>query len=243
MADTLKQILLNIFTPFGKEYQDVINGVALGLLCVTWVFIIGTTIERIRVYDPVILVRILTLIVVTIGVYVAVWKLVADQRWRRSEVYLEQAKELLEKAFNALEVDSSTGYPINSRQRWLSSSRLLLSALALGERISEPSQKETLNEYLEYWRIQFRELLDFEGERSPDEHYFYEPGSLHSWSPRVRAPIAECSIAVLYRFMQWPDGVEDRLESENNFSLNEIERMERFGAQGIAAYCRQRNRT
>ena len=232
--------MANIYKPFGEEYRDITNGVVLGLLSVGWVFFVGTTIERIRIFDPLTLVRVLTLVGATLGVYVAVWKLLADQRWRRSEVYLEQSKELFEKAYSALEVDDATGYPRNSRQLWLSSSRLLLAALAIGNKIIEPSQKETLNEYIEYWRIQFRELLDLDGTSAPDEHYFYEQGAIHVWSPIGRAPIAERSIAVLYRFMQWPENVTDRLEFETDFSKDEIEHMEKFGSRGIAAYCQRR---
>lgn len=117
---------------------------------------------------------------------------------------------------------------------------MLLSAQALGEKISDPSHLETFKEYTEYWRIQFRELLDFDGDRSPSESYFYEENALHAWSKRVRAPIAERSIAILYRFTEWPEGQIDRLSLETDFTDKEIERLEKFGGKGIVAFCRKR---
>ena len=224
------------------QFHDIRSGVALGLLSIFWFGVTITTIERIRVYDPSTTIKVLTLIGATIGVYVAIWKLVADLRWRRSEVYLEQAKEFYEKSYNILEVEPETGYPKNSRQLWLSSSRMLLSAQALGEKISDPSHLETFKEYTEYWRIQFRELLDFDGEKSPNEHYFYEENALHAWSSQVRAPIAERSVAVLYRFTEWPDDQIDRLSLETDFTEKEIEKLEKFGVTGIVNFCRRRRR-
>jgi hypothetical protein len=123
---------------------------------------------------------------------------------------LEQAKEFYEKLYNILEVDPRAGYPINLRQTWLSCSKMLLSTQALGNKISDSRHRETFNEYTEYWRVRFRELLNFDGEKSPSENYSYEKNALHAWPERVRAPIAERSIAVFYRFTEWPENQVDR---------------------------------
>lgn len=71
------------------QFHDIRSGVLLGLLSIFWFGITIATIERIRVYDPSTVIKVLTLIGASIGVYVAIWKLAADLRWRRSEVYLE----------------------------------------------------------------------------------------------------------------------------------------------------------
>ncbi|WP_041523140.1 hypothetical protein [Gilvimarinus agarilyticus] len=220
--------------------SDIKSGVALGLISVAWFGLVAVTIERIESYDPELVVKVLTLVGATLGVYVAVWKLVSDLQWKRSEVYLEQAKEFFEKSYAILEVDESTGYPKNSRQLWLSSSRLLLAALGLGKKITDSSHRETFVEYTEYWRIKFRELLDFDGDSTPDESYYYEDGALNTWSRGLRAPLAERSIAVLYRFTDWPDGREDWLSFESDFTDAEIKRIDKFGNSGLAGYCRKR---
>ena len=81
----------------------------------------------------------------------------------RSKTYLEQATELIEKAYDVLAIDPDTGYSINDRYRWLSSSRLLLAALQLGAKVTEQSHKDTYAELVEYWRVKFREHVEPNG--------------------------------------------------------------------------------
>ncbi|GAA6206694.1 hypothetical protein [Thalassotalea sp. SU-HH00458] len=237
------KFLSYIYNPFDERHKDIVDGIALALLAMAWLFLVMTTVERIRVFDPVTITRVLSLIGVTAGVYVAVWKLVSDQKWRQSEVYLEQAKELFEKSFDTLKIDKETNYPMNDRYQWLSSARLLLSAQDLGNKIEDKSHKETFNEYVEFWRMKFNDLLDFHGERSPDENYFYEKGKLLVYSRGDREPISEKSIAVIYRFMEWPQNREDRLTTESNFSDIEVEKIFKFGPKGLHDYCSARRKS
>ncbi|NMP32611.1 hypothetical protein HII17_13675 [Thalassotalea sp. M1531] len=240
--DLLFRILEKIFNPISDKYKDIANGVLLALMSLAWWFLVLITVERIEQYSPELLVRVFSLIGVSIGVYVAIWKLVNDQQWRRSEAYLEQAKELFEKAFNALKLDPETNYPVNDRYAWLSSSRLLLAALDLGKKIEDRSHKETFEEYMEFWRVQFADLLKLDQRDILENDYFYQEGALIAYTPEDRAPIPERAIAVLYRFLQWPEGREDRLSYEDNFSDEELKRIEVFGASSIYHYCRERRR-
>lgn len=239
----LRNLVGRLFAPFGEEYKDITGGVVLGLLSVAWVFLVGTTIERIQAYDAMTVVRFLTLIGASVGVFIAIWKIFHDQRWRRSETYLEQSTGLIEKSFTTLAVDESTGYPVNNRYLWLSSTRLLLAGIALGAKITDECHKGTFAEIIEYWRIQFRERIEPNGNGPDDKHYYYEDGALLAYSTRARAPLAEQSIAVLYRFIEWPEGRGDRLTRENRFSETEIHSL-RFHARGLYEYCQDiRNRS
>ena len=41
------------------------------------------------------------------------------------------------------------------------------------------------------------------------------------------------SLAVLYRFIRWPEGVEDTIQDEESFSDEEIQKMVSFGPRGL----------
>lgn len=194
-----------------QEYRNIVYGVLFGALLIAWIFVVGVTIERLELYDTDTVIPVLTLVVVFFGVFIAGWKLRKDQIWRRSEIYLEQSKEFLEKSYSALIIDKETHYPRNDRQLWLTSARFLLAAEALGDKIIEQSHRETLDEYFAYWRYRFWELLQFEEKgKTPPESYFYKGDKPLSWVPGERAPISEKSVAVIHRFMKWPKDLPDR---------------------------------
>ncbi|SMF67811.1 hypothetical protein SAMN02745866_04309 [Alteromonadaceae bacterium Bs31] len=215
------------------RHKDITQGVALGLLSIAWVFIIGKTISEIENYDPIVIVRIVTLLTVFAGVVVAAYKLVNDQVFRQSESYLMQAKDLFEKAYRALSPENEIGYPLNSRLRWLTSARILRSALSLEYRISDESHKYTYNEYRFYWHTKFYEILRLGEHVFPDKSYFYKEGKLHIWGPGDQEPLNEESIAELYRFAKWPEGREDRMEP---FSESERNKIHEFGPKGLSDY-------
>jgi len=221
---------------FRPELRDIYEGIAAGLLGVFWIFVVGSTLLRIEQYSPVFILQVCTVLVGFLGICVAISKLVSDQRWRESEVYLEQSMDLFDKSFKALVVDESTGYPLSSRTNWLTSARLLLAAQELGKKISQSSHINTYNEYLEFWRFEFRNLLCFSVDGGPEPEYFYEEGFLHAWNDRVRAPIAERTIAIFYRFMEWPNDKEDYLDSHPDFTSEELDNMLKRGAHNIVRY-------
>ncbi|WP_126454816.1 hypothetical protein [Sulfuriflexus mobilis] len=182
-----------------------------------------------------------TLFAIVIGLGVAIKKFKAEFEWRKSEVYLEQAKELYQLAYNALIIDESTNYPVNNRRVWLTSARRLLAAEAMSKKITEESHKISIDEYIEYWRVQFSDLLSFDSNDRPasNKEYFYEKGALYHWSDSSRAPIHESSIAVIYRFMKWNEDRENYLKNVDDFNEDEIHRMEIFDARGVGAYIRE----
>lgn len=224
-----------ICEPFDEGYRDTFNGVWLGLLAVAWIFLVGTAIERLQTYDLTAAIHGLTLVGGSVGIFFAIFKFVHDIRWKRSETYMEQATDLLEKAYDTLGTNAE-GFPINDRQRWLSSSRLLLAAGELGARITEPSHKDTYEELVDYWRVQFGERVEPNGRGPEDEHYYYEHDALSGHTRRQRAPIDEMSIAVIYRFMGWPKGQRNRLENIRKFTDDELSRIH-FTSIGLYQYC------
>jgi len=219
------------------RHKDITQGVLLGLFSVTWIVVSCVSISKIEKYDPLTIIRVLTLVAVIGGVFVAVWKLYSDQKYRQSESYLNQAKEFFEKSYSTLYPDGTIGYPENSRLRWLSCARLLQSALDLEVNISDASHKHIFNEYKFFWHIKYHELLKFDEPEIIEKHYFYEEGKIFSWSPGDREPVAESSIATLYRFTQWPEEREDR---RADFTPEERHRIETFCDNGLRGYVRER---
>ncbi len=56
-----------------------------------------------------------------------------------------------------------------------------------------------------------------------------------AYSGRVRDPLSEKSMAVLYRFIRWPAGLADPIGKEPVFTDDEIERMQAFGPRGLGS--------
>ncbi len=57
----------------------------------------------------------------------------------------------------------------------------------------------------------------------------------YAYSSKTRAPIAEKSLAVIYRFIQWPKR-EDRLQGVEKFTDDEIHQFETFENHGLGQY-------
>ena len=183
----------------------------------------------------------MTLVALSFGVYVAIWKLVNDQQWRMSETYLEESKELFQRSFDSLKNDLKTKYPKNDRLNWLTSARLLLAAEEIGTRITNSAHKATFQEYRDFWQAQFSSKLSFFDDNPESVHYFYEDGHIFSQPRGVRAPINEESIAVIYRFITSSSTV-DRIHSVKKFTIDEIETMHRLGANALSGYLKDRRR-
>ncbi len=229
------KFIKKIFNPVTDRHKDIWEGAILGFFSIAWFCIVATTVERIRVFDPITIIRILSIIVITGGVYVAIWKLINDQKWRRSEAYLEQAKELLQNSFDVLKLDDN-GYPINDRYRWLSCARFLISAQELGTKLEDVSHKDTFDKYVEFWRFKFINLLQFDTVNSPGKNYFYEEGKRIVYTKNDREPISEVSVAVIYRFMTWPKNKKDPLREQSYFTEAEFKHIESFGPEGLHGF-------
>jgi hypothetical protein len=166
--------------------------------------------------------------IVAAGVLVALVTLLINQLRAASEEYLKSAIELLSKAYEILDASKDDqGRPKNSRLNWLTSARLIRAAENIAALVTEKSHRRIWREQKEYWRGRLRDLIKPEKNDFPMEYYAASHGDEN------RAPLSQQSLAVLYRFVEWPGDMEDPLRNEKLFTKEEIDNMVRFGPKGL----------
>lgn len=168
-----------------------------------------------------------------LGVLVALLTLLRNGDRAASEDYLESARDLIAKAYQTLNVIDDGGRPKNNRMHWLTSARMIRTAEHIGSKISVQSHKEIWVEELEYWRGRFYDLIHTDIEGFPETYYAEKPEHMDGYTSGVREPLSEKSLAVLYRFIKWPQDRPDSLQDECVFSDEEIETMSLFGPRGL----------
>ena len=176
---------------------------------------------------------------VAAGVLVALVTLLFNRQRTQSEDYLEHAQDLLEKAYSRLAVLDEKGRPQNKRLNWLTSARLIRTAQAVANKIEEPSHREIWNEQLNYWRGRFYDLIFPNQEGFPSDYYAEKAEHMFVHSGTDRSPLSVKSLAVLYRFIRWPEGQEDPIRGEPAFTEEEKQRMLTFGPRGLGKLLEQ----
>lgn len=170
---------------------------------------------------------------VAAGVLVALVTLFLTRQRNQSEDYLENALDILEKAYDRLAVLDEHGRPLNKRLNWLTAARLIRTAQAIARKIDEESHREIWKEHLNFWRGRFYDLIFPNLEGFPSDYYAEKPEHMLAYSGDTRDPLAMSSLAVLYRFIRWPKDVEDPIKGEEPFSEKEINKMVSFGPRGL----------
>ena len=166
------------------------------------------------------------------GVLTALVAFLLNLQRSRSEDILTAATDLMEKAPQALVLRD--GVLTNHRHAWLSAARLIATAEKLGSVISESAHKTIYQEKREYWRSTLYDLIfPSPPEGLPSTFYADKPEHFIAYSGRTRDPLSEKSIAYLYRFIRWPEGMPDPIGEESIFTNEEIERMRTFGPRGL----------
>lgn len=198
------------------------------------VLLIGTIlVQRVCAAPPIASILDLGPFIISIGVLVALLTFLFTLRRGRSDDLLKAATDLLEKAYQTLSPAAEAAQPPNDRRAWLSAARLISTAEKIGERITEASHRLIYREKREYWRARLYDLLFPSTEGLPSTFYAEQPEHMIGHSDDVRAPLSEKSIAVLYRFVRWPEGLADPIGDEPDFTAEEIERMRTFGPRGL----------
>lgn len=174
-------------------------------------------------------------LLVAAGVLTALVAFLVNLRRARSEDVLEAATDLLEKAYEKLAPNDDSTQPSNSRLAWLSAARLIVTAERLGKDVTEPSHQLIYREKKEYWRTRLHVLIFPSIEGLPSSFYAESPEHMIAYSGCVRDPLSERSLAFLYRFIRWPEGLPDPLEDEPSFTDEEIDRMQSFGPRGLGS--------
>ena len=152
----------------------------------------------------------------------------------QSSDYLEKSLQFFKESFDIIYDLDEHGIPKNNRLNWLTASRLLLTAQKLGTRITEPAHKEIFLESREYWRAKFYALLNPSNEGFPEDYYAEKVKHMAcSYSAYDREPLAEKSLAIMYRFLKWPSDYQDPAYDVTNFTDDEIDKMVTFGPRGL----------
>jgi hypothetical protein len=164
-----------------------------------------------------------------------------DDERRRSEDFLAAATDFLGRAFEVLSSSSQKvgAPPPNDRRTWLSSARMIRTSEMLGAMITERAHRSIYEAEREYWRSRFHELIVPSIVGFPIEYYADNAAHLDGWVGDQRAPLSEKSLAVLYRFIHWPEGTPDPIGEEPPFTDQEINRMEIIGPRGLATLLKQ----
>ena len=177
---------------------------------------------------------------VVAGVFVALITWLDRLVKERSSNYLEAATDMLGKAYDSLGAEGPGGAPKPSRLSWLTAARLVRTAEELAELITEGSHQRIWERRKEYWRGRLYDLINPEGKGFPSTYYAEKPEHMLAYTPdEDREPLAPRSLAVLYRFIDWPSDVIDPIKNEPYFSEDEIERMATFGPRGLGELLEQ----
>jgi len=172
--------------------------------------------------------------IVAAGVLAALITLSINQLRVASEEYLENASDLLSKAYEMLAATKDAqGRPKNSRINWLTSARLIRTAESIAGFVTVESHRRIWREQKEYWRGRLRDLISPSFEGFPEEYYASSPKAMLVYGDEDQEPLSERSLSVLYRFVQWQEGTEDPLKNDSSFSDGEIKQMVLFGPKGL----------
>ena len=219
-----------------EKYNDIINGIAFGLFSVFWWALVVATIIRLDDYDARALIRIGSILAVSLGVYVAIWVHYSNTLWRRSETYLQKCEEFLEKAYNTFtKTLDSEGRPPNNRMVWLNTARLLQTCIDLSKKISDKGHMESYIAVEQYWRGMFYDILITNQDLFPENYFAGNPETFLVHGHNDQEPLAELSLVAIYGFVRWPEYANDPLLKLSNFSNSEVERLRTFGPRGLGA--------
>lgn len=225
-------IVVNQIFSKDKSYKDLINGISFGLLSVAWWYFIVRIISSIEFDQPLVYARIGTLLAISISVYVAIWIHYGNIKWRESEAYLKKCEDLLEKAYEIFtDKMDHQNRPQNDRRVWLNTARTLTAGQLLSKKITDAGHKEIYVELEQYWRGRFYDLLKPSDDKLFPECYFSESYTefANGTKPSGR------SIIAIYRFIDWPNYALDPLDTQKEFTDNELEMWSRNGPRGAAS--------
>jgi hypothetical protein len=143
----------------------------------------------------------------------AQWKSIEqDKETRDDEVYSRQSLECFDEAFSKLLIPED-GSLCRSREAWLESARLILTAKNLSARITSESVSETYKAAEKVLRSRFSTLLN--PDNNPDtikSTYFYVMDWDRWVKNRRQQPIDITSVFVIYRFASWQPDEPDELD-------------------------------
>ncbi len=135
-----------------------------------------------------------------------------EDKYAQSEKFLSESIKTLERAYEIFTSNGSSP-PENCRLLWLTTARMLIRYETIKENITADPHKDILEEYEEYWRFRFYQILDANKENMTLE-YFMKGGEPYSGNN-----VARNSIAVIFAFSRWKESKEDPMRSVDDKAL------------------------
>ena len=236
---------MKLFDLFYSKFQSlnffkILLYIILFLIVLISIIICYLTIKEINSSSNVITStpKYLNSLIISVGILIALITLIHNTVRNSSMDFLDKSTSLLQQAYSIFsdEIDEN-GRPNNDRLHWLTVARMIQSGLDLSQKISLKSHKKIFQEVRQFWRWKFSIILHINEGSFPLEYFAEKPEHALIWSPQTdRAPLALESLGVIYRFVRWPENIEDPIEKVPMFSKEEIKLMKKFGPYGLAEY-------
>jgi hypothetical protein len=167
------------------------------------------------------------------GIVVALFTLFTNLQRASSDDLLNTATDLLEKAYQTLKKGDHGDWPSNDRHSWLMAARMISTAEQLSTQLTQESHHVIYSKTKEYWRANLYDLVFPSIEGLPRNFYAEQADHMDGWTGAIREPLSEKSLAFIYRFIQWPDGIHDPIQDVPVFGPEEVERMRSFGPREL----------
>jgi hypothetical protein len=135
-----------------------------------------------------------------------------EDRRATSEKFLDESVTLLSRSYETFTRLGETP-PKNDRLLWLSTARMIIRFQRMREKITESDHQAIADEHEEYVRLKFYTVL----EGSKDQltlDYFLPDGDRYS-----AESIARASVAVIFDFSGWREGMEDPMSTVDDKEL------------------------
>jgi len=157
------------------------------------------------------------------GTLVALIAFLWNAIYTNSADYLKESERFYEKAFSVLQFGADEHGAEKNSSRWISAARLLIIAQATGNKAMLRAHKNLHRDLQHFWRIRFRDLVVPSVGKPPS---FRETFSGADYAQTILSGgevLDKRSVAVIIRFIEWPDRQADSLENIKRLSNKELE--------------------
>ncbi len=162
-------------------------------------------------------------IAIVLSATVAIFTYLRTKKEESSKVKLDFCLGMFEKAYEVFTNKNDELIPLNDRMVWLTTARLITTAMKASCEITSTSYKSIYEDYEFYWRTKFYNYLEKHKSDMDKRYYAEKPEDALCTDIEDRQPLAEESLVVIYRFIKWKEGYVDKIRGIGTFTQNEIE--------------------
>ena len=224
-----------------QPLSSTMLGILFAILCI---LIFGggvVAIDRSKAIALADYIQIVIMIFIAGTMFVAIRSHSHEKRYAQSATNLESALSLIDRAAQVLQVN---GVLTNDRVSWVTCARLLARAESLRDKITTDTHRLIFDAEHDFQRHYFRALL------RPDDKdltgsFFCGGDSTMTIGHTVTSPvhpadgknwIPERIVSVVYKFVAFPEGYRDPLDSSEKVSAKTRNRLKLLGYDGVSEY-------